>query len=192
MKYEKGFEDYFSKQEVFTTADAKRFIIHMGGVGQYARLFIHNLAKSKRVYRIAKGVYSFQKNEATYGFAFRPFYYGMGYAMTIRQLWTQQANPVIITRTAANQGARLINDTRVVIHRISQHGFFGFDYLKYSGIYVPVSVPEKILLDFFYFRIKIPKDYENALINASDNKTLLKYAKTLGHRYESYVYGHIS
>ena len=192
MKYEDAFIKYFSRQKVFTMADAKRFMAHIGGSSQYTRVFLHNMVNGGRLYRINKGFYSFQKNEALYGFAFRPFYYGMGYAMTIRKLWTQQSNPVIMTCSLANQGTRSINGTRVGIHRISKNAFFGFDYMVHSGVYVPVSVPEKILLDFFYFRIKIPKDHKNALLNASDRKTLLGYAKRLGPRYESYVNGLLS
>ncbi len=187
MKYEDSFIKYFSKQTVFTIGDAKRFMAHIGGSNQYTRVFLHNMVSKGRLYRLNKGFYSFQKNEAVYGFAFRPFYYGMEYAMTIRKLWSQQSNPVIVTCTSTNQGGRQINGTRVEIHRISKKAFFGFDYMVYSGIYVPVSVPEKILLDFFYFRTKLHRDYIDVLLNSSDRKTLIEYARKLGPRYESHV-----
>ncbi|MEM4089071.1 MAG: hypothetical protein QW528_03920 [Candidatus Micrarchaeaceae archaeon] len=187
MKYEKAFTDYFSRQLVFTIGDAARYLAGMGASRAYARLFMHNLLRRKAIYRLARGTYTFHDNEAVYGFAFRPFYYGLEYALTIRRLWTQQANPVIVTTSKANQGIRRINGTNVVLRRISENAFFGFEYISYAGVYVPVATPEKILLDILYYREKMPSGVMQALIDASSKKLLDAYAARLGEAYERRV-----
>ena len=183
MKYEKPFIDYFSKQITFTSKDAHRFLHSLGSTPEYSKLFMHNLVVDQKLYRIKNGFFTFLKNEAVYGFAFRPFYYGMEYALSIRKIWTQQANPVIITRSKANAGVRVIIGTNVAIRRINSDAFFGFEYLNHMGIFIPVSRPEKILLDFVYYGINVDKITLNNLVANVNFDTLKDYGLRLGNRY---------
>lgn len=98
-------------------------------------------------------------------------------------IWTQQANPVIITRSKANAGVRVINRTNVTIRRINSDGFFGFEYHNYMGIFIPVSTPEKILLDFMYYGINIDKITLSNLVANVNFDTLKDYGLRLGNRY---------
>lgn len=179
MKYESAFVDFFSKQNLFTFMDARRFLMDLGGSKAYLRLMLHNLVKSGKLYRIKKGVYTFSRNEAVVGFAYRPFYYGLQYALTIRKLWTQQSVPVIITTSKANPGARQTMGIRVIIRRINDNGFFGIEYVKYSGLFVPVSEIEKTLLDFIYYDEKIDPETMELLKAKSDQKKLKQYSWAL-------------
>jgi len=43
MKYEKSFIDFFSKQNVFDTSDARRFLSRVGASDNYTRLMLYNL-----------------------------------------------------------------------------------------------------------------------------------------------------
>ena len=43
MKYEKSFIDFFSKQNVFDTSDARRFLSQLGASDNYTRLMLHNM-----------------------------------------------------------------------------------------------------------------------------------------------------
>ena len=131
MKYESAFIEFFEKQNIFVTDDARRFLSRLGAGESYIRLMLHNLVRSGQLHRIGKGAYTFQRNEAIIGFRFRPFYYGLQYALTIRRIWTQQSVPVIITRSKANPGVREIMGIKVILHRIDLNGFFGFEYLNY-------------------------------------------------------------
>ncbi len=143
--------------------------------------------KGKRLVRIKKGFYTFSNDENVIGFAFRPFYYGMEYALTLRKIWTQQANPVIMTTSKANAGLREVMNSKVMVHRIDSRAFFGFEYLSFSGLFVPVSLPEKILLDFLYFRADIDPVTRQALINESNRKVLREFAERMGSRYSTQI-----
>ncbi len=176
MKYETAFTEFFSKQNLFTSSDARRFLSGLGASEAYIRLMLHNMVKSGKLNRIKKGIYSFSRNEAVIGFAFRPFYYGLQYALTIRKLWTQQSVPVIITTSKANPGARQVMGLRVILRRINENGFFGFEYINYGGIFVPVSDIEKTLLDFVYYDVKIDPETMAVLRGKSDEKKLRDYS----------------
>ncbi len=176
MKYEAAFAEFFSKQSMFTSDDARRFLIRLGASEAYIRLMLHNLVQSGQLHRIGKGTYTFQRNEAVVGFGFRPFYYGLEYALTIRKLWTQQSVPVIITKSKANPGVRELMGIRVILHRINEKGFFGVEYLNYGGLFVPVSDPEKTLLDFIYYGIKLDPVTMNELKKNTNESKLKEYA----------------
>ncbi len=180
MKYETAFKNAFSTMQLFAAGDARRFLTRMGASTGYVRLFLHNMAARKEIFRISSGYYSFTDNEALAGFAFRPFYYGLGYALTIRGLWTQQSNPVIVTTTKTEPGIRSVMGHRVVVKRINVRAFFGFDYVKYSGLFVPVSTPEKTLIDFLYYKIHLDKETRSAIWKSADKKKIGKYARMLG------------
>ena len=137
--------------------------------------------------RIKKGFYTFSRNENVIGFAFRPFYYGMEYALTLRKIWTQQANPVIMTTSKANAGLREVMNSKVIVHRIDSHAYFGFEYLSFSGLFVPVSLPEKILLDFMYFQADIDPSTRQTLIKESNRKVLRNFADRMGSRYSTQI-----
>lgn len=179
MKYETAFTEFFSKQNLFTSSDARRFLTGLGASEAYIRLMLHNMVKSGKLNRIKKGVYTFSRNEAVIGFAFRPFYYGLQYALTIRKLWTQQSVPVIITTTKANPGARQVMGLRIILRRINENGFFGFEYINYGGVFVPVSDIEKTLLDFIYYDVNIDPETLAVLKGKSDENKLMQYSRKL-------------
>ena len=185
MKYEKEFSAIFVKQALFTSGDATRVLARLGATESYTLLFLHNLVEKNKVVRLKKGVYTYNKSESLVGFAFRPFYYGMEYALTIRGIWTQQANPVIITPTKANPGTREILGINAVVRRISKSQFFGFEYINYGGFFVPVSESEKILLDLVYFQEKIDPETMVALIRACDKGKLQMYERKIGKSYRT-------
>ena len=99
----------------------------------YVKLFMHLQTKRHGLLKIGKGKYTFIRNDATVGFAFTPFYYGMEHALTIHGLWTQMTNPVIITTGKAVPGIREAAGYRIVVRRIAKRMFFGIEYLKYGG-----------------------------------------------------------
>ncbi|MDE1873858.1 MAG: hypothetical protein KGI04_01935 [Candidatus Micrarchaeota archaeon] len=185
VKYKKEFASHFAIEPVFTSGDARRFLANMGASGAYARLFVHKLVKAGELLRISKGKYTFKKDEAVVGFAFRPFYYGLEYALTIRRIWTQMANPVIVTTTKAVPGPRKELGRMVQVRRISEKVFFGIEYLKYGDIFVPVSDVEKTLLDFIYYRISPGEEVFDKLLASSDAEKLRRYQRKFGGRVAS-------
>ena len=183
MKYENAFVEFFSKQDIFTTGDARRFLSRLGAGEPYIRVMLHNLTQSGTIHRVGKGSYTFKRNESIIGFGFRPFYYGLQYALTIRKLWTQQSVPVIITKSKANPGIRDVMGIRVLLRRINENGFFGFEYLNYGGIFVPVSDLEKTFLDFIYYGVYLDPDTMKELRNKLNGSKLRDYSKRLFGKY---------
>lgn len=179
MKYEREFCSFFSKQPLFTSKDVARFLGIMGASNSYVRLFLHNSVKRGKILRYQKGVYSFQRNEALFGYVYRPFYYGLEYALTIRKIWAYQTNPVVITTTTANPGIRKILGVSFTVRRIRKEQFFGYEYIKHDGIFVPVSEPEKILLDFVYFRKRMDPETMVSLISLCNRQKLNRYLMRL-------------
>ena len=176
MLYEKRFTEYFSKVQIFTFKDASRFLKRLGASDAYTKLFMHNQLK-KGMRRIAKGVYTFQDTDAVIGFAYSPFYYGMEYALTIHRLWTQMANPVIITTRSVIPGERESGGTQITVRKISARMFFGAEQLPYEGMFIPVSNREKTLIDFIYYRVSLSAEAMGALVAVCDKEKLRKYSR---------------
>ncbi len=117
----------------------------------YASLLIHNLTKRQEVRRLTRGWYTSSYDPIVSVFAFRPAYLGLQQALTLRGLWDQETNVVVVTPLRIRPGARQILQSTVVMHRIKPDHFFGFDYMRYGDLYVPVSDAEKTLIDLVYF-----------------------------------------
>jgi predicted transcriptional regulator of viral defense system len=118
----------------------------------YVSLILSNLVKKGELNRIGRGVYTFLNDSSASGFAFSPFYYGLQDALSIRGIWEQETNPVIITPRKVRQGTRQAMGTNVTVRRISPKMFFGYDIIKYHGMAVPVSDLEKTIIDFVCFK----------------------------------------
>jgi predicted transcriptional regulator of viral defense system len=148
-------KEHFSGRPFFRT----REVIAMTGAKRgYASFMLSNLVKKKELSRIGRGVYTFLKDSSASGFAFSPFYYGLQDALSIRGIWEQETNPVVITPRNVRQGTRQVMGTNVAVRRISPNMFFGFEIMEYHGISVPVSDVEKTLIDFVYFKEPIHQD----------------------------------
>ncbi|MCL5419724.1 MAG: hypothetical protein M1354_02485 [Candidatus Marsarchaeota archaeon] len=182
MIYDNDFRKYFSKVQIFSFNDAKRFLTRMGASDAYIKVFVHNQIKRHGLRKVGKGKYTFSSNDAIIGFAFSPFYYGLECALTIRKLWTQMSNLVIVTTTKAVPGIRSSMGSRIIIRRISKRMFFGIEWVNYNGVFVPVSDPEKTLVDFFYYRIGLNDEDLRSLMLACDKKKLARYARRSNNR----------
>lgn len=177
MKYVEAFEHHFAKEKSFTFDDARRLLKSMHASDAYVKLFIYNMLKSNTIGRMSRGTYTFSKDESVIGFGFAPFYYGLEYALTILKLWTQLSDPVVVTTTKAVPGVRQALGKRIIVRRISKRMFFGYEYVKYSGIFVPVSDLEKTLVDFVYYKIGIKNQEIRRLVDVADKAKLIRYAK---------------
>lgn len=187
MKYEKEFRRYFSKIPIFTFKDAKRYLCMMGASEAYVKLFVYGQMKRRSLLRVGKGVYSYLDNEIAVGFAFRPFYYGLEFSMTLHRLWTQISVPVIITTTKAVPGIRESMGKRILIRRISEHMFFGIEYIEYNGMFVPVSDIEKTLIDFAYFNIDLNGDDTRTVLQKCSVRRLMEYARASNRKVEKRI-----
>ncbi|MCX6802399.1 MAG: type IV toxin-antitoxin system AbiEi family antitoxin domain-containing protein [Candidatus Diapherotrites archaeon] len=183
MKYASIVREHFSKQAVFSIRDLSIFLSTKGISKGYVRLFLHNLLKKGEIVRISKGIYSFEKDPVLWGFAFSPFYYGLQQALSLHGLWEQESIPVIITPRKVRTGLREICGSNILVRRIGRKMFFGFEMLPYYGQFIPVSCPEKTLLDFFYFREPLPESALKELLKKADGKKLNAFLKKYPKRF---------
>ena len=188
MKYETEFNEYFSKLKIFTFKDAERFLLKHNAPKKYIKLFMHNQVIRHRLLKIGKGYYTFQNNEALVGFRFTPFYYGLEYALTIRKLWTQMANPIVLTATKAVPGSRMLMGQKVIVRRISKSMMFGFEYIKYSSIFIPVSDVEKTLIDFTYYKVRLSNADIKSMLKQINHKKIERYLLKYSKHVKSAVY----
>jgi len=177
MKYINSAREHFKEKPVFSITDLRIFLSKKGISKNYSKLLIHNLIEKKQVFRLTKGFYSFQKELSVSGFAFSPFYYGLQEALSLRNLWEQETIPVIITPKKIRPGLRKIMDSNVLIRRINRKMFFGFESIKHFGLWIPVSNPEKTLIDFVYFNEPLSEETLKELKKKINRKKLSEYLK---------------
>lgn len=177
MKYINLVRNHFKEKPVFSLTDLRVFLSKKGISKNYSNLLIHNLTAGKEIFRLSKGVYSFQKDLSVSGFAFSPFYYGLQEALSLRNLGEQETIPVIITPKKVRSGLRKIMDSNVLVRRINRKMFFGFESLKHFGFWLPVSDAEKTLIDFVYFNEPLSDETLKELKKKINKKKLFVYLK---------------
>ena len=179
MKYVDYIRSHFNdpKSPVFTIQELKVVLGLKGISSAYLKRLINYLIKREEIVRIGKGVYTFHDEITVVGFAFRPFYYGLENALTIRRLWEQGTNPIIITPNNVRRGIRKFGRGNYAVLHIRRDLFFGYDFIQSSGLWVPVSDYEKTLIDFIYFNHYLRKDTLKALRLKINKEKLVSYLK---------------
>ena len=172
--------DHFADYPVFIHRDVK---LYLNGkkkkIGDLSRLISYMKSKHM-IHAVRNGVYTLNKDEMVAGFAYSPFYYGLLSALTIRELWTQNSRPEILTiKKVRKSGVYIFGDKKatIFVHHIPARCFFGFDIIKYGKLKIPVSDPEKTLIDLFYYKIKLPIQDYSGLLRIIDKRKMVRYLK---------------
>lgn len=172
----KEIRDSFSRYPVFTMRDVE--IALPGRSKASLRQALSHMVSSGRLYRVRSGRYSFTRDSVVSGFAFRPFYYGLLSALTYRDLWDQLSRPEIITTgTVKSTRATVFGEMVVGVHHIPKKYMFGFTNVQYGGLSIPVSDPEKTLIDLFYYRKRLAIQEYGGLLKAVDADRVREYLK---------------
>lgn len=183
MKYKKQLYDNFKKSKVFSLRDVRILFNNKNISKDYSKNLMSNLIKEKKIHKITNGKYTFQEEIMCIGFAFSPFYYGLQEALSLHNLHEQETNAIIITTNKIKPGIREIMNTNVYLRRIDKKYFFGYDFIKYYDIEIPVSDIEKTLIDLVYYKENISKDLILEIKKKIDliklNKYLEKYPITI-------------
>ena len=175
MKFMKQFTEEFSNKPAFGIEEVKAFLKRRSASEGYHKLLIQNMLKSGRIYKITKGAYTFYDEVQYAGFAFPPFYYGLEDALSLRGLWEQETNPVIITPRKVRNGIRQFDSRNYLVRRIDRKMFFGYTMLEYGQFYIPVSDIEKTLIDLVYFNVRVPDEVISAMIENLNQETFSSY-----------------
>lgn len=177
MKYLKEVRERFKKAPAFTITDLRVFLGRKGISREYLHLLVHNLLAKGELKRISRGNYTFRTESEVVGFGFRPFYYGLQDALSLRNLWEQETNPVVITPRKVRSGVRDFDGANYVIRRVGRSMFFGFETIKYGDFWIPVSDVEKTLIDFVYFRQPLGRETVEEIKKRLNEKRLSAYLK---------------
>ena len=180
MKYVELVRKSFGKQSVFSMQSLRTLLAKKGISKGYSNLLVHNLLKKGELHKIAKGIYSFQSDPMIAGFAFSPFYYGLQEALSLRNLWEQETNPIVLTPKKVRTGTREILGSNVLVRHIGRKMFFGFELIKYYDTWIPVSDPEKTLIDFVYFNEPLSKEALQEIKAKISAPKLEQYLKKCG------------
>ena len=175
MTYENRLRDVYKEEYKFTKKDASKLFSKDKISNEYLDQLLHNLVKQNKIIRITNGSYTFKKDLMVSGFAYSPFYYGLQEALSLRNLHEQETNPIIITTNKIKPGIKTIQGSNVLLRRIDCKYFFGFDFIKYYDMEIPVSDYEKTLIDFVYYNEPLSKEVINDLKKKIDKKKLEKY-----------------
>ena len=167
----------FESYPAFTFRDAR---IYLEGIGENTKNLARSLAylkKTGKIVTLARGTYTYNKDDLVVGFGYSPFYFGLLYAMSLRGFWTVESRPELITvRTVRGTRVQTVNnEIAVSVHHISGNRFFGYDFVRYGKFKVPVSDTEKTLIDLFYFRVKLPIQNYSILLKSLKIRKLRKY-----------------
>lgn len=177
MKYAKEMQEHFSKAIVFSVRDVMIHFAHLRLGRNYAWLMLKNLLKKGEIFRLGKGQYSFRAEPNLVAFAIQPSYFGLQDALSIRGLWGQQTNPILITPRKVRSGFRKVLGAKVMVRYISRKMFFGAEMVNYAGIWVPVSDTEKTLVDFCHFSQPLDRHALKKILKKIDSKKLAAYLK---------------
>lgn len=170
---------HFNDWPVFTYRDAKLYCANHGESKNLARTLSYMKSKGM-LYSVRKGTYSFKNDDMVAGFSYAPFYYGLLSALSMRELWTQNARPEIITmKSVRRSGISIFGDKErtAFLHHIPAKYFFGFDILQYGSLKLPVSDPEKTLIDLVYYKIRLPIQNYSGLLKAVRASKVQGYLK---------------
>lgn len=162
---------FVRRTPVFRAADAERLVGDRG----YALLALHNMAKKGEIFRVTRGWYSAEQDPVVSVFAISPSYVGLQEALSIRGLWEQETNVVLVTSGKANPGVRDVMGSRVIVHRVSPEHFFGYDQVRHGSFSVPVSDLEKTLIDLVYFGESPGREVLGGLAKRADREVLERH-----------------
>ncbi len=177
MKYIKYIREHFNDPgfPIVKLSDLRTALKYKKISDAYLKRLVNYMMHKGELKKITKGIYTLHDEITVIGFAFEPFYYGLENALTIRKLWEQGTNPIVITSKKARIGIRKFENGNYVVQRIDKKLFFGYELIKYYEFWIPVSDTEKTLLDFVYFKHYLRKDVLMELKRTMNKDRLAAY-----------------
>lgn len=190
-KYLKQIKELFEKSPVVDYSSIERIIRGRKKTSHYAKQLIKSLIIKGKINRLAKGFYTSAKDASLAVFCFKSAYLGLQDALSFHNLWEQETIPIIITSRRVRPGIRNIMGANVLVRRMENKYFFGFDYFQQGNFYLPYSDIEKTFIDFVHFKEKLDpetvKNINKKLNRKKLNLYLKKYPKRIGKIVEGYL-----
>jgi len=146
------------------------------GDKNYAYVTMNHLLKRGEVRRITRGYYTIHDDPSLLVYCLKPAYIGLQDAMSFHNLWEQETSPIIITSRRVRRGIRKVMGHNVLVRKISDEHFFGYEHHRQDNFSLPVSDVEKTFVDMVYFgemRKSMAKNFKMRI----DHKKLEKYLR---------------
>ncbi|MCC5999139.1 MAG: type IV toxin-antitoxin system AbiEi family antitoxin [Thermofilum sp.] len=146
----------------------------------YAKQLVYRLKKKDLIVELVKGVYTPKKSPYMIVKAIPLSYVGLGSAAFLHGALSQVTVLTVLTPWASKlvrPGVRVLAGQKVIIRKISQKMYFGYDYIYVEEIneHVRVSDPEKTLIDAVYFDYPLLPDMLPGLLEMADRNKLYSY-----------------
>ena len=188
-KYLSKIENLFKNSPVVNANSIARIIKSKKQVKQYNKQLIRNLILKRKINRLTKGCYTIHEDPNLSVFCFSPAYLGLQDALSLHNLWDQETVPVIVTTRKVRPGIRKILGTNVLIRRLNNKYFFGFDYYKQGSFYLSYSDIEKTFIDMVYFKERLTTETIKNFVKKINKKKLNSYLKIYPKKIKNKVLG---
>ena len=146
------------------------------GDKNYAYVAMNHLLKRGEVRRITRGYYTIHDDPSLLVHCLKPAYIGLQDAMSFHNLWEQETSPIIITSRRVRRGIRKVMKHNVLVRRISDEYFFGYEHHRHGDFSLPVSDVEKTFVDMVYFG-EMKKSMAKNFKMRIDRKKLERYLR---------------
>ncbi len=188
-KYIRQVENLFKKSPVVSFSSISRIVRFKQYTKQYTKQLIRNLILKGKVKRLTKGYYTQHDEISLSVFCFKPSYLGLQDALSIHNLWEQEAVPVIITTKQIRPGIRRVMGSNILLRRINKKYLFGFEYKRVGDFYAPVSDIEKTFIDMVYFNEQLSEETRKNMIKNLNSKKLNSYLRVYPKKFRKRVLG---
>lgn len=154
---------------------------------EYAKVLIHSLKKKGKIIELVKGVYTFKKSPYMITKAIPKSYVGLGSAAFLHGLWEQVTRITVLSPYAslkARLGEREVSGFKVVLKKISEKMFFGYElkYVEEIDEWIRVSDPEKTLIDLVYFNYPFKEEIMPKLLEAVEKQKIRRQIEIMRRR----------
>ena len=177
IKYLKEIKEFINKTTIFKIRDIKNILLAKKANQKYAYLILTNLLKKGKINKITKGCYSKHTDPMIITYCIKPSYIGLETALSLHNLWEQETNTVLLTPRRLRYGLRTVLDTNIIIHHINKKYFFGYDYIDYYDLKIPVSDIEKTFIDWIVYKKPLNKELLKNFQKKKNKKKLKKNLK---------------
>jgi predicted transcriptional regulator of viral defense system len=163
------------KKPVFGVEDLSK----EGMPRNYAKKYLHELCKNKKITRIERGKYTtFDDPIIIASHLIEPCYVSMWTALSIHKLTTQIPFSIeIITTRKRFKRKIMFNNTPIIYYKVQPRMMYGYENIIWKEhTRIPLAKPEKIIIDALYFKT-ISTDELNDIINVVNKTLLISYAK---------------
>ena len=187
MKQVDLIREHARKTPVFSSGSVVRMI----GDSGYSYLLLNHLVRRGEIKRLTKGYYTIHDDPSLLVYCMKPAYLGLQDAMSLNNIWEQETGPVILTAKKIRPGTRKVLGSNVTVRRVSARYIFGFYYMKYGDLVMPVSDIEKTFIDMAYFRL-LRKDTTRLFLKRLDRERVSDYLRKYDKRFSKRVLGLIT